>query len=351
MKESLSEHLEVRASESLRGLFAEHAEELLRGLQSLVDSEVRRLRQELEQERAALWAERCRVDEERSAVEARERALEEEKSLMQGLRLMDDVLQLNVGGKEVCAVRRATLCIAGESMLSSMFSGRWDDALTKDTDGRIFIDSTPELFMPLLDFLRQKCIEDPTDPVELPQVPCGRAPDFFRMVSYYGLRDLVSPLRKWEPEYGDCNLWEDGMTAGAKSQAGRWNCAAVLSNACRRGYNFVLEVTKTSEEKWYDDSFALAIRGSNTSSCRSAREMNMPAAFPTDSAPRDQATVQVEVVVRGGKLSMRMLHAEVSTTCAPGVTEQPYRLIVALTYPWIQVSLRSAEPILDAGDA
>ena len=44
-----------------------------------------------------------------------------------------------------------------------MFGGRWDDSLPKAKDGSFFIDRKPELFLPLLDFLRDLAAMVPSD--------------------------------------------------------------------------------------------------------------------------------------------------------------------------------------------
>merc|ERR1712232_593605 len=98
-----------------------------------------------------------------------------------------DVLKLNIAGEAECAVLRSTLCLVEGSMLESRFSGRWDDRIEKDDQGRFFIDFPPDLFLPLVDFLRQKGIADPDDVVQPPDIADNRVTAFNRMASYYGL--------------------------------------------------------------------------------------------------------------------------------------------------------------------
>ena len=66
----------------------------------------------------------------------------------------NNVLTLNVGGKETVETLQRTLTVVTCSKLAEMFSGQQDDSLPRDTDGRVFIDYKPALFLPLLDYLR-----------------------------------------------------------------------------------------------------------------------------------------------------------------------------------------------------
>jgi hypothetical protein len=63
-----------------------------------------------------------------------------------------DVIQLNVGGTEMIA-RRGTLTAIKGSRLEVLFSGRWENKLLRDEDGRVFMDLDPVVFKSLLDLL------------------------------------------------------------------------------------------------------------------------------------------------------------------------------------------------------
>jgi len=64
----------------------------------------------------------------------------------------DGVLRINIGGQKLVAVSLELLTVAGESKLSVMVSGRW--APPTDADGNYFVDYAPEVFIPLVDWLR-----------------------------------------------------------------------------------------------------------------------------------------------------------------------------------------------------
>ncbi|CAF4266595.1 unnamed protein product [Rotaria sp. Silwood2] len=56
------------------------------------------------------------------------------------------IVKLNVGG-EAMTTSRATLTLDEGSLLATMFSGKWDNKLMKDTDGCIFLDYDPVRFI------------------------------------------------------------------------------------------------------------------------------------------------------------------------------------------------------------
>lgn len=65
-----------------------------------------------------------------------------------------DILQLNVGGFTGLCCLRSTLTVMEGSILSAMFSGRWDKRLPRDTEGRIFVDEDPYIFQMLIGYLK-----------------------------------------------------------------------------------------------------------------------------------------------------------------------------------------------------
>merc|ERR1712196_142369 len=81
--------------------------------------------------------------------------LEAEKTAMTAAGISeDDLLHLNVGG-EIFAVKRSTLLIGPEdSYLKAMFSGRWDESVIRDPEGRIVLNMTPKVFSTILSYLR-----------------------------------------------------------------------------------------------------------------------------------------------------------------------------------------------------
>ena len=73
---------------------------------------------------------------------------EEEKVIMEELiALASPIVNLNVGGEKM-STARATLTLVEESLLATMFSGKWDEKLMKDANGCIFLDYDPAVSRP-----------------------------------------------------------------------------------------------------------------------------------------------------------------------------------------------------------
>ena len=138
------------------------------------------------------------------------------------------VLTLNIGGKETVQTMRSTLTIAAGSKLAEMFSGRWDESLPKDKDGNYFIDRRPDIFLPLLEFLRDlSSMAPPEYNLVPPMTPIFNDPNseasFRRMVDGYDLINVLynyelyrvsgSPLRLWDKVFVShhCSIFDFAM--------------------------------------------------------------------------------------------------------------------------------------------
>jgi hypothetical protein len=104
----------------------------------------------------------------------------------------NDIIEINAAGKVMTALR-STLCLAPDTMFSTMFSGRWEGSLVRDVNGRIYLDHDPELIEIIVDFLRMKKIEDPYDILEFPDVPVRKKKNILRLLRYLGLTDFFNP--------------------------------------------------------------------------------------------------------------------------------------------------------------
>jgi len=101
-----------------------------------------------------------------------------------------EVLDINAGGR-IHSVTRETLLLAKGSVLAAMFSGNWDNALARDSEGRPFLDIDPYIFDVDVNYLRQKRFEGPDSPAPLPVIDPGRAREYKRVITYLGLTDLL----------------------------------------------------------------------------------------------------------------------------------------------------------------
>ena len=75
----------------------------------------------------------------------------------------------------------------------TIFSGRWEESLTRDKDGNIFLDYDDELIKIIVNYLREKKIEDPSDPVTCPIIPQDKTKSFQRLIQYFGLTEFLYP--------------------------------------------------------------------------------------------------------------------------------------------------------------
>lgn len=349
-----------QTSEVLRHAFGKHMEAWLSDLQSVVNAEVDRCRMELMHEAAVrrqqldaewtrLLAERETLQQEKDALVVREEAMEREKSMLLGKRQVSDVLDLNVGGQTFCSVRRATLCLVENSALGSMFSGRWETSMERDTAGRVFVDFPPEIFMPLVDYLRQKSIEDPSDPVAPPDMSPERLPAFKRMLTYYGLLDTIwpRPEGKWETAWGHIQINDEDRTITVNAQRDTYQAAAFNAMRLWRSAHPVwkLHVTKTrNDAPWYYDSVAFGLVSASAASGLATERSpsvgdlmfnlrgDVREDFPNASVdlgggmPAEQCDLDIEIRMKNRQFVLEFNGREhMTVTLPPGLHESNWR--------------------------
>ncbi|CAE7453877.1 SHKBP1 [Symbiodinium sp. CCMP2592] len=61
-------------------------------------------------------------------------------------------VRINIGGERLIEVHRGLFSVVGDNKLSALLSGRWE--LCLDDRGNFFVDYSPEVFMPLIEWLR-----------------------------------------------------------------------------------------------------------------------------------------------------------------------------------------------------
>ena len=80
-------------------------------------------------------------------------AWKREQDKIQSMQPLDEIVELNVGGKEDLCVRKSTLCHVEGSALAAMFSGRHT---LQTKNNRVFIDRNPLAFNMMIDFIRNQ---------------------------------------------------------------------------------------------------------------------------------------------------------------------------------------------------
>jgi hypothetical protein len=113
----------------------------------------------------------------------------------------DDVLTLDIGGEKIVKTLRSTLTGVTGTVLAKRFSGRWDDTLPKNRDGYFFIDYTPDIFLPLLDYLRSlssMTSNEPQVPPFTPSFSDSRNETAFRFRTMIDAFDMTNVLYNYE---------------------------------------------------------------------------------------------------------------------------------------------------------
>jgi hypothetical protein len=247
----------------------------------------------------------------------RERALEEavaafqkEKTTVCGDASPSDVLHLNVGGTKIQVLRRTLTSVPG-SMLTSKFSGRWDESMERDRDGNLFIDQPFPVFELMVTYLRAKACQTPNaPPLKSPNFNNStvRKEDFLRMLEYYGMVLGIHPV-KIELYSKISNKVEYGGDLGITNSSDCWASFGIVA----QGHSMVIksfEVTIRQVERaqigWRNSSYVETseIAGGThgigeipstvaLDCCRSVMLLN-GALIPIDGRCKDGSTIRCE---------------------------------------------------------
>eukprot|EP01027_Heterolobosea_sp_BB2_P017628 GEZU01024960.1.p1 GENE.GEZU01024960.1~~GEZU01024960.1.p1 ORF type:complete len:483 (+),score=114.94 GEZU01024960.1:153-1601(+) len=120
------------------------------------------------------------LENEREQLRAEREALEEERRRMEGvIAIQKSKVKLDVGGKKY-STSLQTLTRYPDSMLGTMFSGRYP--IEQDEDGTYFIDRDGKSFRYIISFLRDDKVSLPTEEYKLRQL--------LQEVNYYQIEPL-----------------------------------------------------------------------------------------------------------------------------------------------------------------
>jgi hypothetical protein len=143
-----------------------------------------------------LWAELQQIQQqEMDALKQQRDALEQEKEAMNTMAPDGgEIVTINAGGECIIQTTRDTICLAAPgTRFACLFSGRWENHVVKDAQGRIFLDHDPELIRLVVNYLRTKRLADPNDPpLDPPIAPKGKRREWFYLLKHYGLTALFT---------------------------------------------------------------------------------------------------------------------------------------------------------------
>jgi|AntRauTorckE5430_2_1112549.scaffolds.fasta_scaffold04752_1 hypothetical protein len=100
---------------------------------------------------------------------------------------LSDIIRLNVRGTEMFA-RRDTLTIVKSSRLEALFSGRWENQLLRDDQGRVFMDVDPKSFKKILEYLYMMKISEDGDAPPISEVDESMKDMFDSYLDFFKLR-------------------------------------------------------------------------------------------------------------------------------------------------------------------
>ena len=142
--------------------------------------------------------------------------------MMQTVVKDDDVISLNIGGKNMAASRSTLLCQVEGSLLASMFSGTWEDGLKKDKQGNVFLDFNPTCFKLIFNYLRANKIETPRSQAKKPKPPEEETSNYWNLVEYLGLRDELTEKLQSVQSYSKPTLNERSRGCNETIKQRRW---------------------------------------------------------------------------------------------------------------------------------
>lgn len=159
---------EDRAQLALRGLLDSVALQCDDLDGALADSRARE--HELTKRDRALTVQQNDLARRETELRCSREELENEKETMRKDVTGNDLVSINMGGEKFVTVKRSLLWQFEGTMLERMFSGRHEDTMDRDSQGRVFFDYSPHVMMPLIDFLRLHRDRQPNDQ-KAPRLP------------------------------------------------------------------------------------------------------------------------------------------------------------------------------------
>ena len=157
------------ATSRLNAAWANHDKDREARMEMIDDAE-----KELTERIDKLTKEKCEIAEENGNINAKG----------------DDLVEINAGGK-IIAAKRDTLTQLKGTRLEALFSGRWENKLQRDSNGRIFLDVNPKCFQAIVDYLNELMISSEDNPPRLPSVAEEYKHVLKHQLDLFGLSDKM----------------------------------------------------------------------------------------------------------------------------------------------------------------
>eukprot|EP00210_Caulerpa_lentillifera_P004856 g4636.t1 len=190
--------------------------------------------------------------QERVLSEERER-LDNERETMQLVPVSnDELIHMNVGGTIITA-KRGVLRVFEGSVLDLIFSGRWEDRIVRDNEGRVFLDYDPDLFRVILRYLSAiHTYGAAAEHLEIRPIPNHLEAEFRLMLAHLGLHKLIQPTVqfKWSPILKSPGVTLQNQNTVAVANAILTLRHFILSESIWKSGLFQFEVSFDLIEEW-----------------------------------------------------------------------------------------------------
>ncbi|KAL0055218.1 hypothetical protein WJX82_008914 [Trebouxia sp. C0006] len=190
-----------------------------------------------------------------AALDNRVKHFEDENKQMTTVQVADnDIIDIiNIGGT-IVSTKRSTLTQAKGSSLAARFSGRWEQCLDRDAQGRVFLDFDPFCFQIVLTYLRARCMDNTLGRMTpSPAVTSEKEHEYQGLIKYLGLEDYMGYSQaRFATHHRHILLSPDAPTAGIQpgyDTEGRRDVQGSLQMLAGKTYYYKLRIWTTESDR------------------------------------------------------------------------------------------------------
>jgi len=145
------------------------------------------------------------------------------------------------------------------SSLAARFSGRWEQCLDRDAQGRVFLDFDPYCFQIVLTYLRARCMDNTLGRItHSPSVTLEKEHEYQGLIKYLGLEEYMGYSQaRFATHHRHILLSQDALTASSRSGCnveGRRDVQGNLPMLAGETYYYKLRIcglSKTSVDMFF----------------------------------------------------------------------------------------------------